>query len=449
MSSTHGTTASAHEAGVTSALIARIIRWIFPDASQRITVLGEGRTRLGRSSSCEVWLHGTEVSRVHAEIECGDGILLLDRQSKNGVFVNGIKVDRAELVSGDVLRVGEWVGIVEIGPQQDWPEFGEVADGLFAGAAMAACLQLARGAAPTQLPIVVQGATGTGKERVARAIHGWSGRSGDFVAVNCAALPEHLVEAELFGFRKGAFTGAQQDSAGLFRAAHGGTLLLDEVVDLPLGMQAKILRVLEEKEVLPLGSTRPVAIDVRVLAAAQRSLRDAVAAGAFRADLMARLDGLTLVLPELRERKAEITQLFRALLARHWPGEQPEFASDLIEKLALYDWPFNVRELDLVSRQLAALHGQQSRLAAKHLPEKLSRKGPGFPPPISLPTGGSFSSEADELQELRQRLRAHHGNVTRAAEALGISRGRAYRLLQSHPEIQLEQLRRGEPGPRE
>ena len=178
--------------------------------------------------------------------------------------------------------------------------FTEIAPGWYGGATLAAAAAPGRRTG-ADLPIIVQGETGTGKEGMARALHDWSGRRGPMVAVNCAALPAELAEAELFGYRKGAFTGADVHSPGLFRAAEGGSIFLDEILELPLPLQAKLLRVLEERRVRALGETRDVPIDVKIVVATQEPLADAVAERRFRADLQARLDGLTLVLPPLRD----------------------------------------------------------------------------------------------------------------------------------------------------
>ncbi|HZL18447.1 MAG TPA: sigma-54-dependent Fis family transcriptional regulator [Polyangia bacterium] len=212
------------------------------------------RQVVGRDESCDTVLLGTEISRGHAEFWVDGPVLAVrDLESLNGVFVNGVRRADAPLLPGDVVRCGEWVGVVVADQGADL--FGEIAPGWFGGSAFRAAVEPARRVA-VDLPIIVQGETGTGKEGAARAFHAWSDRTGPFVAVNCAALPAQLAEAELFGYRKGAFTGADGASPGLFRAANGGTLFLDEVLDLPSAIQPKLLRVLEQREVLPLGETK-------------------------------------------------------------------------------------------------------------------------------------------------------------------------------------------------
>jgi transcriptional regulator with PAS, ATPase and Fis domain len=306
-------------------------------------------------------------------------------------------------------------------------------------------LEQAKKAASSELPTVILGETGTGKEGLAHAMHEWSGRKGPFVAVNCAALVPTLAEAELFGYRKGAFTGADRGSPGFFRAAQGGTLLLDEVTDLPEPIQAKFLRALEQHEIAPLGESVPVRIDVRVLAATQIPLAQVVSERRFRADLCARLDGLTIRLPPLRERKQEIAYLFSHLLSLHSGGRPPEVEARLVEQLCLHDWPFNVRELDLLARRLLVLHGHEEVLRRSHLPEHiLNHPAAGEPVPAPVASVGSGavavapnSPESHrarrerELSRLTEALRAHKGSVARAAAAVGISRQRAYRLMEA------------------
>ena len=255
--------------------------------------------------------------------------MIADLGSRNGVRVNGRAVPSARLGLGDVVRLGGWIGVVTATPG----ELEEIAPGLWGGAGLQEALATLRQAAASDLPIVLEGETGTGKEVVAGALHRWSGRAGPLVAVNCAALPESLAEGELFGYRRGAFTGADRASPGFFRSAEGGTLLLDEVSDLPLALQAKLLRVLEQREVQPLGETRPVPIDVRIVVAGQQPLMEVVRAGRFRADLLARLDGLTVRLPPLRERREDVIPLFSHLLREIGQGRAPAIESDFAERL--------------------------------------------------------------------------------------------------------------------
>jgi len=316
-------------------------------------------------------------------------------------------------------------------------QVSEIAPGLFGGPVLQRALHQLHKVATTDLPVVLLGETGTGKEVVARSLHAWSGRKGSWVAVNCASLPEGLAEAELFGYRRGAFTGAESANEGYFRSADGGTLLLDEVSDLAPGVQAKLLRVLEQREVQPLGQTRPVAIDVRIVVAGQQSLYEAVERGKFRPDLLGRLDGLTVQLPALRQRRADIPALFRQLLRQLSTAPDAALTADLVERICIYDWPLNVRELVLVVRRLAALQ-DGNVLDVGHLPQRIAevlvRKAPS----------ASASAEPTRSQ-LSEALRAADGNVTRAANALGVTRQRLYRMMEAHS-MALEEFRPAHRG---
>ncbi len=428
------------------------IRWVHPSSEGPVTLLDAGRILLGRGEKSRTRLSGEGVSRYHAEIRgAAGGPRIRDLDSTNGVHVNGARVIESELHVRDVVRLGACVGIVveqEAPTPQGWVAFGEPVPGVLSGPVFNATLVAAQAAARTDLPVIVEGETGTGKERVARAIHAWSERSGAFVAINCAALPESLAEAELFGYRKGAFTGADRPSQGHFRAAHGGTLLLDEVVDLPLSLQAKVLRALEMREVVPLGETRPVPVDVRVLSAAQFSLEHVVEQRRFRADLLARLDGVTIHLPPLRQRIQEVPFLFDRLASRH--GPVPSLDPRFVEALCRHDWPFNVREVELLSRRVMALHGTQAKLRQEHLPERLlpgqgipgngRREGGESPRRDARPTP---ADDARDLEALTVALRECRGNVTRAAALAGISRPRAYRLMAGRGNVDLDAIRSG------
>ncbi|HEX3902264.1 MAG TPA: sigma 54-interacting transcriptional regulator [Polyangia bacterium] len=442
--------ARATSAGPSTALV-----WLFPMAvGAPLRLQGEGpELTIGRDEACDVHLTGNDVSRRHAVLRRGPeatGATIADLGSRNGVRVNGRLVAEAPIGPGDVIRLGGWVGIVTESPAP----FEEIAPGLWGGGALQAALAPLRQAAVSDLPIVLEGETGCGKEVVSRALHRWSGRSGPLCAVNCAALPEGLAEGELFGYRRGAFTGADRASPGYFRGADGGTLLLDEVSDLPLALQAKLLRVLEERAVQPLGETQPVPIDVRVVVAGQQPLMEVMRAGRFRADLLARLDGLTVRLPPLRARREDVLPMFARLLAAHGKGQPPAVDVELAERLCLHDWPFNVRELVLLAKRLLTLYGSEGTLHAGHLPKRIVESGldPAAPgaagkPADSTPPTSSASprpiSEPVELPALVVALRASGGNVARAASILGISRQRAYRLMDGQS-VDLEALR-GEP----
>jgi DNA-binding NtrC family response regulator len=356
----------------------------------------------------------------------------------------------------DLLRFGDWIGVVV--PHGDGEPaasaaYDSFAAGLYGGPALRPLLELARRAAASALPIVVEGETGTGKEGLCRAIAAWSGRTGPFLAVNCAAIPESLAEAELFGYRKGAFTGAERANLGYFRAADKGTLMLDEIVDLVPPVQTKLLRALEQREVLPLGESAPVPIDVRVVVAAQEPLAQAVKEKRFRADLYARLNGVTLRLPPLRDRIEEIPFLFTRLLQDQAGGRPPEVEARAIERLCLYDWPFNLRELDLLVKRLLLLH-PDGQVRRSDLPETMTlpetepaapetqARAVARPPRPRTPEDRQARDEQD-LAALKEALRAARGNVVRAAEAAGMTRQRAYRLMGQRADIKLGELRAG------
>jgi transcriptional regulator with AAA-type ATPase domain len=430
------------------------IRWVFPSNDGSVTRLQPGTTPLGREPTCAGYLPSTSVSRAHAEIRWVVGAvpMLRDLGSTNGTFLNGRAVTQAPLKPRDVLRLGDWIGILTplaLEGSESW-SFQELTKGFWAGPTLSAALAPARLVAPSDLPIVIQGETGSGKEGTARTIHTWSGRKGPFVALNCAALPEALAEGELFGYRKGAFTGADRANPGYLRAAQGGTLFLDEIADLSLSIQAKLLRAVEEREVVPLGESTPVAIDVRLLAATQSPLRRAVAERRFRGDLLARLDGLTVEVPPLRERVEEIPSLFGKLIEQHrGPAAPPRLDPILVERLCAHAWPFNVRELTLLVRRLLALHPNAAVLDHTAFSERLGAEGNiGAPTPAAgQPTveqSGRLQVPDPDKATLLATLRAKGGNVKRTGEALGISRSRVYRLMERMGSLDLPAVLRRE-----
>jgi transcriptional regulator of acetoin/glycerol metabolism len=390
-----------------------------------------GATAIGREPSAQISLHGSAVSRQHAEVKQEGPIYTLrDLGSRNGTFVNGAGIEHAVLSRGDLVRVGDWVGLFDFWPA-DAERFAELAPGLWGGPAFALRLRDAEQAVSAGLSLAITGETGTGKELLARAAHQWSGRRGRFCALNCAAIPEGLAESELFGHRKGAFTGAERAAIGYFRGADGGTLLLDEVSELPPALQAKLLRVLQERAVVPLGEQVPIPVDVQVVCAAQTSLRTMAEAGSFRLDLATRLSGFTLELPPLRKRRGDIVPLFRRALELFGAGPSRPLESKLVECLLLYGWPGNVRELEQVARQLQALHGNEPVLRRSHLPSFVQDVAPaGEADAAAVPSARELTTRRESDQKrLAHALRETGGNVTRAAELLSFSRQRAYRLL--------------------
>ncbi|WP_374526867.1 sigma-54 interaction domain-containing protein [Novosphingobium sp.] len=296
-------------------------------------------------------------------------------------------------------------------------------------------LALAERLAASEIPVLINGPTGTGKEVLSRFIHAGSPRKdGPFVAINCAAMPEAMLEALLFGHQKGAFTGATQASEGFFRAADGGTLLLDEIAEMPLGLQAKLLRALQEGEVVPIGSTQPVKVDVRVIACANRDLPTEVAEGRFRADLYYRLNVFPLSLSPLRERVEDVAPLAFSMLLRHSaPGKALPWISDAaLTMLKLHSWPGNVRELENVMRRALLLADGKPEILPAHIvfdqPARLvATETPAFEEPAQQKLSNIV--QLSEARAIIETLNACGGSRVAAARQLGISeRTLRYRL---------------------
>ncbi|RZI42674.1 sigma-54-dependent Fis family transcriptional regulator [Herbaspirillum sp. HC18] len=286
------------------------------------------------------------------------------------------------------------------------------------------------------IPILILGETGTGKELLAQAIHNDSPRARNpFVAVNCASIPDTLIESELFGHEEGAFTGARRKgAAGKILQANGGSLFLDEIGDMPLNLQARLLRVLQERVVTPLGSTKSIPVNVSVICATNRNLRDLIARGEFREDLYYRLNGLVVKLPPLRER-SDLDVVVQKLLAVESHGEQFTVAPEVMEMFRRHKWPGNFRQLTNLLRVAIVMAGDTREIRREHLPDDfLDDLGA---PDAELPAGEIMpqkSSLADaEASLIRKTLDAHNGNVSAAARALGVSRNTIYRKLNLRP----------------
>jgi transcriptional regulator with PAS, ATPase and Fis domain len=352
--------------------------------------------------------------------------LLADDGSRNGTWVNGERVREHMLADGDVIEVGHTFLVYREGPRAIDELDGAKLRAQPIGLATLSPTLAQRFAALERIArsgqsVLIGGETGTGKELVARAIHTLSGRTGAFVAVNCGALPETLAEAELFGHRRGAFSGAVSERAGLVRAADRGTLFLDEVADLRLPSQASLLRVLQERQVVPLGAEKTVDVDVRFVAATHVDLVQHVAAGEFRVDLHARLCGFELELPPLRARREDLGLLVRALLLRH--GARSGLSALAARALFAHDWPGNVRELEQVLGSALALAGG-GVIDVPHLPAALVEA------PARL-TGGVSRSPAAAAQrdELVRLLQAHGGNIAAVCREIGKGRQQIHRWL--------------------
>ena len=414
--------------------------WVSPE--ERFDELEEGAT-FGRSDECSFLLEGTSVSRCHAAIEkSGPMWALRDLASRNGVFINGERRELHPLSPQDTLRIGDWVGVVCCMPKGALERedlFSEPDPDFILSAPTSHCLSNLDSLARSDISIILDGETGTGKEVLARVIHRRSGRSGPLVAINCAAIPEGLAEAQLFGHKKGSFTGALETAQGHIASAHGGTLFLDEIVDLPLGVQSKLLRTLEERTVTPVGASEAVEVDFRLVVASQRPLQTLVETGKFRADLYARLNGVELTLPALRERRQEVIRLLRHFMSRRL-HDAPHLDSRLVERLCSHTWPYNVRELSQLARLLAALG--RSSYGVDDLPKRFlesgtptaaqSRNGEAAE---SAPLPSRAARRALELTRLKQALHATGGNVSQAARQAGIPRHRARRLLATEPGV--------------
>jgi DNA-binding NtrC family response regulator len=409
------------------------IVWVYPDIDGRVTVLPDGRTVLGRDFTCDVRLAGDQTSRQHTEIIRESAMVVVsDLNSTNGTYVDGRRVSRAPVDAGSVIRIGDWVGVVlKLTGEPDGAVFQEIIPGYFGGPTTLAAVEPLRRAAASDLAVIIEGETGTGKEGIARATHLWSGRKGPFIAVNCAALPEALAEGELFGYRKGAFTSADRANPGFFQAANGGTLFLDEVTDLASKVQPKLLRVLEQGEVTPLGETRPIPIDVRVVVATQKPLAASVEEKRFRADLLARLDGLRVRLLPLRSRVEEVPNLFARLL-KPKSGAQgaPSLDAAVVEKLCCYRWPLNIRELTNLAKRVVALHGHEKILKRSDLVALMGDSEPAIETepmrveavPPSPAIASLTPAEREDRQRIIEVLDRCAGNQTAAARILKISR---------------------------
>ncbi len=395
------------------------------------------RTLVGQSPACTIRLDDREVSRRHAALEfTSRGLAIADLGSTNGTFVNGVRVVEAFLEPNSVMRVGATTLRV------DWmPGGGEslslraTSFGRVSGASteMRRLYPLCERLAASSVPVLIEGETGTGKEVLAEALHENGPRAaGPFVVFDCTAIPANLVEAELFGHERGAFTGALGQRKGFFEQAHGGTLLIDEIGDLDLALQPKLLRAVERGEVRRIGGDRPIRVDVRILAATRRDLDHEVTAGRFRDDLFHRLVVARIELPPLRARRGDL-----ALLARQFCAELG-FAANALPSLPLgrwedEEWPGNVRQLrNAVARQLAL-----GELAESDSTDDgaVPCEGDGVIEHVlalDLPIARARKKVVDHFERryIDRVLAKFGGNVVRAAEASGLAR-RYFQILRS------------------
>jgi DNA-binding NtrC family response regulator len=412
-----------------------------PDRGKELSIERE-RATVGRSLICDLVLADKAVSGTHFEIQALEtGFILRDLESTNGTYCGDVQVREVWIKHGQTIRAGTTV--LRFEPLDAMVEIDTSARDSFhelvgRSVRMREIFALLERVGPTELTVLIRGETGTGKELVARALHRASRRaSHSLVVQDCSAIARELVESTLFGHEKGSFTGAIDRKLGCFETAERGTIFLDEVGELDIGLQPKLLRVLETRTIKRVGGTKEIPIDVRVVAATNRDLRKMVGSGGFREDLYYRLGVVTVELPALRERPEDIPLLVSSFLtnlaARRFPGEDKHFevAEDAMARLCTYHWPGNVRELRNTVERGASL-AEGLRLEIPDLLPSSTRLG------AEIVTNGSaavFVEEGLPFKEAKQRvldqfeasyLRAlldkHGGNVTRSAQAAGLTR---------------------------
>jgi len=419
-----------------------------------------GSVVIGRGDDVDVRIQDAAISRAHARLDVGPPLRIEDLGSANGVWVGRSRVEPGHAVvitSGEPVELGTITIVVQQGGvragQDGWVRAGPgpavlvvpgtgraratprdqriVAEDL----ATRRVLELVERVAPSTITVLLLGETGVGKEVVAEALHAASGRSGRFVKLNCAAISPALLEGELFGHERGAFTGADRARPGLVETADHGTLLLDEVGELPLELQAKLLRVLEEREVLRVGGREARRVDVRFVAATHRDLREAAERGTFRRDLYYRLNGVAIEVPALRARPADVMPLAMRFLA----PTGKVLSERTLSILLAYAWPGNVRELRNAVERAALLAGPSPLVEPEHLPpEILDYVAHGSLPPSDSPPRPEDPGAPADPESLSERdrilwaLEECAGNQTRAAKLLGISRRTLVTRLGEH-----------------
>jgi DNA-binding NtrC family response regulator len=391
-----------------------VLRRVFPiELTENFVISTQSRV-LGREPPSQgIKLDDVETSRAHANItKVGPNVLLEDLGSTNGTFVNDVQVTQQQLSPNDVIQVGRTLFVycrLELG-------LSAVAGLNEHGTALTRMVfeQLAKRAATSRLPILINGPTGSGKEKLAELVHRCSNRSGEFVPINCGAMPSELISSELFGHLKGSFSGASEHRQGLFQTADGGTLFLDEIAELPLPVQATLLRVCETNEIRPVGSDRVRKVDVRLVSATHADLDERVAAGLFRADLLARLRGVMCTVPALCDRRDETLSLFSIF------ADGRAFGLTVAKQVLLSNWPENVRGLRRVAEHALLFADEGSQILPHHLPAL-----------ECLPKVESIV-EADYVEapnELSRLLAETRGNVAEVARRLGVHRQQVYRWI--------------------
>jgi transcriptional regulator with PAS, ATPase and Fis domain len=409
-----------------------------------VAVLGRRPLELGRQEGLPIALKDSSVSRLHAHVVYVDGSFTVsDLGSKNGTFVDGVRLEGS--VTGAalrLLRIGASVFLLLHDVRTYLGASVAIEQGSVIGPILREAVTRTEHIARAGRDLHLTGETGVGKEVFARIYHSATGQAtGPFVAVNCATIPRELAESILFGARRGAYTGAHAEQAGLFRSADGGTLFLDEVGELDLALQAKLLRVLELREVTPVGSSQAHSVDVRVCSATLRDLRELVRQGRFREDLYFRLARPSVTIPALRERREEIPWLMQRAAAR--VSSSLELSSVVVEACLLRAWPGNVRELTAAVREAshAAVDADSTLLKLSHLDEDaglgfdepLAARQTSAPPahadPVTLQTSPA-SNALEERRKVEELLRRTAGNVSRTARLLGWHRTQLRRFME-------------------
>lgn len=406
----------------------------------RIIVLAEGETTLGRGRDANVQLTDPELSRRHVRVNLqttAGSVTVEDLASRNGTWLGGQPLRQAMAGHGALLRLGEELAVLEA-------DTGEASEAAWPSADIPGHSEAARlvrravaATADHRRPVLLWGPTGTGKERAAAAVHAASGRQGPLVRVNVAAIPKDLFESELFGHKRGAFSGAHDDRPGRVREAHGGTLMLDEIGELPLELQAKLLRVLEEGCVRPVGGSADVCVDVRFLAATQADLAARIDAGKFRHDLAARLRMDVVRLPALSDRVADLAHLAQAVLPLERKGGWAmALDAQAWERLAMAPWSDNLRGLVAVLlklRRALPLFGRLHATSLIKVAPELSAVAKGARTRLSedLRVGAVWRQGGGrpDAADLRTLLGEHRGDVARVAQALRRDRRQIYRWM--------------------
>ena len=362
-----------------------------------------------------------------------------DAGSKNGTFINGVRVERRkQLDDGDMIDAAQAILVIRTAPGT--VDAGDLEVGVEAGDLATLDPQLAASfttlarVARADVPLLILGETGTGTEVVARAAHALSARPGSYVAVNCGAIAPTLAMSELFGYRRGAFSGATEDRQGFVRAADRGTLFLDEIAELAPESQAAMLRVLQEREVIPVGGTAAVKVDIKIVSATCQDVAALVELGKFRRDLHARVCGFSITLPALRDRRVDLGHLIARLIARR--GTSCKLKRTVARALFMYRWPHNIRELDNVLARALAVGNGEIELA--QLPEHLLR----VEPPDDDHNNGADIPDKVDRDAFVALLEKHRGNVSHVASALGTSRSQVRRMAARFA-LDVEQFRRG------